>query len=85
MTTGEIRFEGPIDEQGKALFNAIFKRRADIQLEVTYYLSLGRREKDPRPTAIHLDEWHHEQKMFDIINDVDAAVTKQAIGTPARC
>lgn len=69
MQTGEIRVEGPVDEQGKGRFDALLKRRAEAQREVTYYAGLLRRENDPSRRAFYVDEWNQEQRLFDIIND----------------
>ncbi len=79
MMTGEIRVEGPVDEQGKARLDAILKRRAESQAEVTYYAGLFRREKDLRRRATYLDDWQNEQRLFDIINDVVPARYKSIL------
>lgn len=79
MQTGEIRVEGPVDEHGKVRFDALLKRRAEAQTEVTYYAGLLRREKDPSRRACYLYEWNDEQRLFDIINDAMPARYKSAL------
>lgn len=79
MKTGEIRVEGPVDEQSKVRFDALLTRRAEAQMEVTYYAGLLRREKDPSRRAIYLDEWNYEQCLFDIINDALPARYRSAL------
>lgn len=46
------------------------ERRAQAQEEVTYFAEKYRRARDPRLKARYLDEWHWEQRMFDLVNDV---------------
>ncbi len=44
-------------------------RRDDAQAEVLLFAEKYRKARTEKAKAIWLDEWHFEQKIFDIIND----------------
>ena len=44
-------------------------RRAEAQLEVNEFSASYRRSRSANYKAMWLDEWHFEQRIFDIIND----------------
>jgi hypothetical protein len=60
---------GPKTKQEKERWGAHLKRRQDAQEEVTLCAQRFNRARDPKKKERWLDWWHHEQKMFDIIND----------------
>lgn len=66
---GGVKFIGPQSEDQKALFDKARERRIEAQKEVTYFAQKYRRAKDPTKKARYLQEWHWEQRLFDIIND----------------
>lgn len=41
----------------------------DAQESVTYFAGKYRRCRDDRLKAQYLEEWHFEQRMFDLLND----------------
>lgn len=69
MRTGHVRIEGPMDDREKASFDQRLKRRAEAQEEVNWYADRHRRCRTPGPRARYLEDWHFEQRIFDIIND----------------
>lgn len=69
FNTGDVTFNGPKTKEEKERHDKMLARRAEAQDEVTYYAEKYRRARDPRLKAIYLDDWHFEQRIFDIIND----------------
>lgn len=69
MRTGHVRTEGPLDEAEKASWDMRLARRADAQAEVNYFADKHSRARTPAKKAMWLQEWHFEQRIFDIIND----------------
>lgn len=67
--TGHVRIEGPLDEREKKSWDARLARRADAQSEVTDSANRYRRTRSPKHKAFWLQEWHYEQRIFDLIND----------------
>lgn len=70
MRTGRVRTEGPLDEREKAEWDARLARRAEAQDEVRYYAEKHRRARSAKLRQLWLDQWHLEQRIFDIINDM---------------
>lgn len=70
VTTGDVRYVGPQTVEQKARFDEAIERRAQAQEDVTYFAEKRRRSRSAAMKAQMLDEWHFEQRMFDIINDV---------------
>jgi len=68
--TGNVRILGPQTKEQKERLDAALARRAEAQEEVNYCAEKYRRTRDPVRKARWLEEWHFEQRMFDIINDV---------------
>lgn len=67
--TGHVRTEGPLDEREKQQWDELLTRRAQAQEEVNMSAERYRKARSARHKAFWLDEWHWEQRMFDIIND----------------
>ena len=74
MRNGDVRTDGPLDEMEKRRWDERLARRSEAQLEVNEFADKYRRARCKKRKAFWLQEWHFEQKMFDIIND----------GMPAR-
>jgi hypothetical protein len=68
--TGDVQILGPQTKEQKQRLDEALERRAQAQEEVTYFAEKYRRARDPRLKARYLDEWHWEQRMFDLVNDV---------------
>jgi len=69
MRTGHVRTEGPLDEREKKEWDIRIARRATAQDEVNYYSDKFRRARSAEQRKMWLEEWHFEQRIFDIIND----------------
>lgn len=69
MRTGKVRTEGPLDEREKTLWDERLARRDEAQGEVNFYADKHRRSRSMRCKDYYLDQWHFEQRIFDIIND----------------
>lgn len=67
---GEVRFEGPQTNEQRTRFEECIARRAEAQEEVTHFADKYRRSRSDRMRAIYLENWHWEQRMFDLINDI---------------
>ena len=68
--TGEVKIMGPKTKEQKSRAEEALARRAEAQEEVSYFAEKYRRARDPKLKARYLEDWHFEQRMFDIINDV---------------
>jgi hypothetical protein len=66
---GEVRAEGPVDEIEKALYDEQIARRDAAQEEVTASAERHRKARGAEKKQFWLDEWHFEQRVFDLIND----------------
>lgn len=69
MRTGHVRTEGPMDEREKRSWDERIARRDEAQAEVNSFAERYRRSRSDEHKARWLDEWHFEQRIFDIIND----------------
>ncbi|MBK6490991.1 MAG: hypothetical protein IPF97_04520 [Sphingomonadales bacterium] len=69
MRTGHVRTEGPLDEREKKDWDRRIARRAAAQEEVNVYAEMRRKARSPKRKQMWLDELHHEQRIFDLIND----------------
>lgn len=67
---GSVRFQGPQTKEQRDRLEEALQRRAQAQEDVTYFADKYRRARNPDRQARYLEEWHWEQRMFDIINDV---------------
>lgn len=68
--TAEVEILGPQTPEQKAIYEDQIKRRDEAQLEVSTFAARYRRARDPAKKAYLLKEWHFEQSMFDLINDL---------------
>lgn len=68
--TGDVKFLGPKTKEEKQRLDHALARRDEAQKLVSEFASRHRRARDPSRQAFWLEEWHYEQRMFDIINDV---------------
>lgn len=66
---GSVRFEGPQTAEQKAHYDKAYARRQEAQEGVSYFAEKYRRARNEGRKARYLEEWHWEQRMFDIIND----------------
>ena len=69
MRTGYVKTEGPLDEREKRSWDERLARRAEAQVEVNYYAAKCARAKSPERKHAWRQDWHFEQRIFDIIND----------------
>lgn len=69
MRTGHVRTEGPLDEQEKLEWDKRLQRRDDAQAEVNLCADGYRKTRSSKLKARWLEDWHFEQRIFDIIND----------------
>ena len=67
---GDAQILGPKTKEQKERLDHALERRAEAQEFVTYFADKQRRARDPKLKERYLEEWHFEQRMFDIINDV---------------
>jgi hypothetical protein len=68
--TGEVRILGPKTPEQRATYDQQIVRREQAQQEVSYFADQYRRARDPKRKAQWLKEWHFEQRIFDVINDL---------------
>ena len=69
FNNGNVRFLGPITPEAKKRHDEALARRSEAQREVTYFAERYRAAKTDQDRQLWLDEWHFEQRLFDIIND----------------
>lgn len=65
-----VNFAGPCSKEEQAKLDEALTRRDKAQEEVTYYADIYRRVRDPKRKAFYLAEWHHEQRIFDLLNEI---------------
>jgi hypothetical protein len=70
VNTGGVDYQGPQTKEQKVRFDAAIERRALAQEDVTYFADKYRRSRSAVIKAQMLSEWHFEQRMFDILNDI---------------
>ncbi len=68
--SGDVSFAGPLTKEHKIRLDEAIARRTEAQEDVTYFAEKYRRARDEKKKAQYLEEWHWEQRMFDIINDI---------------
>lgn len=68
--TGAVEIKGPKTKEQKERLDEALQRRAEAQEEVSFFAQKYRRTRDPKRKAQYLEDWHWEQRMFDIINDI---------------
>ena len=64
-----MRILGPQTKEQKAHYDEARRRRIEAQEEVSYFADKYRRARSEKMKERYLEEWHWEQRMFDIIND----------------
>lgn len=69
-SNGSVRFDGPQTKEQRDRLEHALQRRAEAQEEVSYFAEKYRRARNPALKVRWLENWHWEQRMFDIINDV---------------
>lgn len=67
---GGVRIEGPQTREQKVNLEEAIERRTQAQEDVTYFAEKYHRAKDEKMKTQWLEEWHWEQRMFDILNDL---------------
>lgn len=68
--TGDVKFTGPLTKEARDRLDHALARRAEAQENVNHYAEKYKSLPDDDPLKPHyLDDWHWEQRMFDIIND----------------
>ena len=67
---GSVRFAGPLTKEQRDQLEEALERRDQAQEDVTYFAEKYRRARSEGQKASYLEEWHWEQRMFDIINDI---------------
>ena len=67
--TGGVAFTGPLTKEARDRLDEALKRRAEAQENVNYFAEKYRKTRSMDLKARYLEEWHFEQRMFDIIND----------------
>jgi hypothetical protein len=72
--TGGVSFAGPLTKEARDRLDEALARRAEAQENVNYFAEKYRKTRSKELKARYLEEWHFEQRMFDIIND---AVSKR--------
>lgn len=68
-SNGDVEIRGPQTREQKAHYDEARRRRIEAQESVSYYARKFERVKSEKVKAFCLQEWHFEQRMFDIIND----------------
>ena len=68
--TGDVKFAGPLTKEARDRLDHALARRAEAQDNVNYYADQYEQLSDDDPLKPrYLDDWHWEQRMFNIIND----------------
>lgn len=67
---GGVKFAGPLTREQRDRLEEALQRRAEAQEDVTYFAEKYRSARSEERKARYLDEWHWEQRMFDILNDI---------------
>lgn len=67
--TGDVKVLGPLTQEKKQRLDEVLKRRSQAQEEVIYFAGKWRRARNQELKASYLEDWHWEQRVFDIIND----------------
>lgn len=68
--TGRVSIRGPKTKEQKQQLDEALARRTEAQELVSQAAQAHRRSRSEKSKAMWLDEWHFEQRMFDIINDI---------------
>jgi len=68
--TGDTKILGPQTKEQQQQLEKALPRRAEAQEEVSYFAEKYRRARDASLKARYLEDWHWEQRMFDLLNDI---------------
>ena len=68
--SGGVDFAGPKTKEQRDRLEEALARRNEAQEEVNFFADKYRRSRSEARRDRYLDNWHFEQRMFDIINDV---------------
>ena len=68
--TGDVTIAGPMTKEQKDRLDEAIRRRAEAQNCVNDFAAKYRRARAGTMKDAWLEEWHWEQRMFDIINDI---------------
>lgn len=66
---GDVRILGPKTKEQKAHYDKATARRIEAQEEVSYFADKYRKACSEKNRQFYLENWHWEQRIFDIIND----------------
>lgn len=66
---GSVTFKGPVTKEQRDRLDEALRRRDEAQREVNDLAGKYPRTRSAKLKAFYLEEWHWEQRMFDIIND----------------
>lgn len=69
MRSGKVRTDGPLSKEEKKEWDWRLERRNDAQSEVSTFAARHRKARNAQHKEYWLKEWHHEQRIFDLIND----------------
>lgn len=78
-STGDVLILGPQTKEQKAHYDKATARRVEAQENVTYFAEKHRKSRSETRKQQYLEEWHWEQRMFDIINDTMPARYKMKL------
>lgn len=67
---GGVRISGPQTKEQKQRLDEALERRTEAQEEVSYFAEKHKKSRSQRTKARYLEDWHWEQRMFDILNDI---------------
>ena len=66
---GSVEILGPMTREKKQRHDELIARRDEAQDLVNEFAGKHRAEMDEKMKSFWLEEWHFEQRMFDLIND----------------
>ena len=66
---GGVKIVGPQTKGQRDRLEEALSRRDEAQEEVSYFADKYRRSRSENLRSRYLEDWHWEQRMFDIIND----------------
>ena len=69
LRSGHVKTEGPLDELEKKAWDERLVRRDEAQAEVNMFAEKYRKARSQQRKTLWHQEWHFEQRIFDIIND----------------
>ncbi|MGD9714450.1 MAG: DUF5681 domain-containing protein [Thermomicrobiales bacterium] len=66
---GTVAIRGPMTKEEKEVWDDRLERRTEAQKEVSHYAAKHRKARTAEAKERWLNWWHHEQTIFDLIND----------------